>query len=273
MKEKNYDYELKIAKDAAIEAWQKIAHFYDVPIAVEIKADGSPVTLADKTASHLIIASLQKAFPLDSIISEEDAPIIKGQRTWYIDPIDGTKGFIKRNAKFGVHIGLCEQDRPVAGIVYWAVAGEMYSGATGRGAWRENARGILELKTARSSSNELIASVKGDTVPKDLAKLYGRLGIKEFVDCGGGGVGMMKIAENRANIRISDNHSGASTWDTCAPQAIIEAAGGVMQYLDGSPLLYHRQGKLGKRYMIATNADLANKTVEIFNREKYPIKI
>ena len=99
MTQNNYQKELRIAKGIALMTWQTIAHLYDERLDVDIKGDGSPVTIADKTANKLIIEGLRKFFPEDRIVSEEDKNIILGKRTWYIDPIDGTQGFIKRNGR------------------------------------------------------------------------------------------------------------------------------------------------------------------------------
>jgi|SRR3989338_354942 len=263
MEMKNYSRELRVAKNIALQTWQIIVPFYDRSVAVEIKKDGTPVTEADKRANEYITGSLQKEFPEDSIVSEEGQTVFAGNRTWYIDPIDGTKGFIKRNAHFAIHIGLCEDRIPVMGVVYWPSVGDMYSGIVGIGAYRENNRGILELKLDNIANRGLIASTNGDFPTKELEKPLEELGVKEYQNSGSEGLRLMKLVEGRTDIRISEHVNGASTWDLCAPQAIVQAAGGVVMNIDGSKIIYSSQGKLNKRYIAARNEHLANKAIKL----------
>lgn len=264
---KNYTTELRTAKDIAYETWQKVAHFYDQPINVETKADGSPVTVADKTANRHIIEQLQLAFPNDSIVSEEEATISGGERTWYVDPIDGTKGFIKRNGHFAVQIGLCDSGSPVIGVVYAAALGDMYSGIVGQGAWRDNQRGKLELIISDAKQEKLIASANGDYPEQELASLFEKANVSIFYNCGSEGLRLMKLAENRANLRIFENPNGPSSWDLCGPHAIFVAAGGTLNYIDGSRIIYTQQRKFGKRYAAASTSELMHKIVNAYNKK------
>lgn len=266
MEQNNFAKELILAKNAALQVWPQIAPFYDGIIESEKKADGSPVTAADKLSNRLISKAIRDIFPDDSIVSEEERAIVNGRRTWYIDPIDGTKGFIKRNGHFAIHIGFCEKDVPTLGVVYWPVTGDMYYGVVGQGAYRENSRGLIELKIKASGNEELIASSNGDHPPKGLEKLFSALKIRSCHNSGSEGLRLMKIAENREDIRITEKATGVSTWDVCAPQAIVEAAGGFARYLDGTPILYTGQAGLGKRYVMANSEELVERAVNIYKR-------
>jgi len=258
----DHSLELMFAKCIALQTWQLISNFYDLPLRAERKADGSPVTLADKAANQFIIENLRKAFPLDSIVSEEAESILNGERTWYIDPIDGTKGFIKRNGHFAIHIGFCERDSPTLGVVYCPIGGDLYYRVKGKGAWRKNSRGIVELKAEKSTRKELIASTNGDNPYNDLKPIFEELGVKIFHNCGSDGLRLMKLAENRADIRISE-YIGTNTWDLCAPQAIAEASGIELRYINGKKIVYNRQRMLEQRYMACADLSLLNKAKEI----------
>ncbi len=263
---KTYDKEVRVAKDLGLRAWNAIAPIYDQIVQFERKGDGSPVTQADKRSNQLIVRGLTEAFPLDSIVSEEEGVETRGDRAWYIDPIDGTKGFIKRNGHFAIHIGLCENQTPVCGVVYWPVAQEMYLGVVGDGAWRENSRGIFTLDASRNKRIEnLVASSNGDFPTKELESTFRALGVTEYQNTGSEGLRLLKIAEGIADIRMSEYEKGASTWDVCAPQAIVEAAGGTVRNLDGSKIIYHLQGRMSQRYVAAKNEELVRKAIEQYN--------
>lgn len=266
---KTYEQEIRVAKNLALEAWHAIAPLYDRIIDVERKGDGSPVTQADKRSNEIITRGLELAFPSDSIVSEEDSTIPKGNRAWYVDPIDGTKGFIKRNGHFAIHIGLCENKSPICGVVYWPVAQEMYTGIVGNGAWRENSRGIFTLDTSKNKRIEdLVASSNGDFPEKDLRSTFEGIGVKCYQNTGSEGLRLMKIAEGIADIRIGEYELGTNSWDLCAPHAIVEAAGGVVKNIDGSRIVYNLQGRLGQRYLAAKSESLALKAIEQYKQRQ-----
>ncbi len=257
-----YTKELITAKNIALQTWQLISSYYDKGLKIEKKEDGSPVTQADKLANRFIIDKITEIFPNDSIVSEEDFPIIKNNRTWYIDPIDGTKGFIKRNGHFAIHIGFCENDQPTLGIVYWPVVNDLYYGIISQGAWRENSRGIIELKNKKIIKDYLIATTNGDSPTEELKEIFKKLNVKEFHNSGSEGLRLMKIAENRSDIRISEK-IGTNTWDLCAPHAIFKAAGGEILFMDGNKISYNKQRMLNKRYIASYDKNLLMKSIEL----------
>lgn len=262
--------ELRKIKNIALQTWGLIAQFYDAGISPSMKEDGTPVTEADKLANKFILENLKKTFPDYNIVSEEDKNInLNGNRTFYVDPIDGTKGFFKRNGQFATHIGLCEGESPIMGVVYWPVTGDMYSGINGIGAWRENQRGILELKVKCSERKWLIASANGDYPVRELAPIFEKIGVDTYHNSGSEGLRLMKIAENSADVRINESKDGTNTWDLCAPQAVLEAAGGIVKYMDGKPILYQLQGRFGKRYFATNTDELADKIIKVYNKATY----
>ena len=252
---------MRIAKNLALETWKLIAPIYDGDLKIEIKEDGSPVTNGDKEANKFIVGRLRKAFPDDGIVSEEDETKIEGKRRWYVDPIDGTKGFLKRDGHFAMHIGLEEDGNPVLGVVYWPSAGDMYSGIPGIGAWRENSRGIQDLKV-KTKNEKLIAMLSSSNGPERLNGILDGIDVVEYRNNGSEGLRLMKLAEGRADIRVSERDAGPSTWDLCAPHAIFLAAGGTLKYLNGKEVKYFGQRKMEGRYVASGNPKLVDKIVK-----------
>jgi 3'(2'), 5'-bisphosphate nucleotidase len=236
-------------------------HYYGT-FEAQDKADGTPVTNADVESNQIIQEGLRTTFPLDGIVSEElaDVPNQSG-RVWYIDPIDGTKGFIGRSDQFAVHIGLAENNMPVMGIVYKPTTNEYYFGVKGQGAYRVHPNGNhVKLGVSQKSEIELI------TAKDFLLNRFGQAVInaleptKVFVS-GSEGLRVMRVAEGIANLHLPDGPYKTSTWDLCAPQIIAEEAGALVKYVDGSPIEYRGQRRLGKSFVMASNEGLYQQVV------------
>ena len=238
-----YEHELKTAIALAKVASKTIMHYYGQDMQTEIKSDNTPVTIADKAANKIIYEGLHKAFPLDGIISEEMASL-KGSRNWYIDPIDGTKEYVRRFDQFSIHIGFCEKDKPSLGIVHKPTTGETYWGMSGIGAYRINQDGsVTELKTRLLRPNPvpiISQSLDDEAYAK---KIFDYVNADNPIRHGGQGLRMIKVAENIADFNFSEGGK-ASTWDICAPHAIIAAAGGIVKYSNGNEIKYFGQRSL-----------------------------
>ncbi len=249
-----YKKELEKAVELAQSAGELIMKYHDGYFDVETKNDGTPVTIADKKSNELILKGLREAFPLDGVVSEE-LEKVEGKRTWYIDPIDGTKGFIRRNGDFAVHIGLVEDGKPVLGIVYKPLTKEFYYGVQGVGAFKVNGKNVQELKV-NNEMNGLRLMVSYNYDERDEAKeLVALLNPSEIIRSGSEGLRLMRLIENKADLRITERPDMCSTWDVCAPHAVIEAAGGIVSFLDGTPVVYKGQGKIGKQYVAARSKE------------------
>ncbi|MBI4152781.1 3'(2'),5'-bisphosphate nucleotidase CysQ [Candidatus Woesearchaeota archaeon] len=259
----NYDTERKIALRVAEEAAKEIRRFYFGDFTVANKADGTPVTNADIAANRIIVDGLRKAFPEDGIISEE-LDDIAGGRTWYIDPIDGTKQFISHSDQFATHIGLAEAGKPVFGLVYKPLTREAYA-SQNDGACRLYTLGGGERQTnlnLREPNDNLVIVTNTSFLRSGYgAKIIENLGrtFKEgcqIITSGSQGLRMMKVAEGVADASIINMPNGCSTWDLCAPQAIVEAAGGYVAYLDGSAITYSGQRGLSGDFIVARSEEL-----------------
>jgi 3'(2'), 5'-bisphosphate nucleotidase len=262
----NYQNELDTIVDLAREVSREILPLYYGNFQARLKADTSPVTQADVRANEMIVDRLQKQFPGDGIVSEELGDIAGG-RTWYVDPIDGTRSFVNHTDHFAIHIGLVDEEKLVLGLVYRPTSGEYYHAVSGKGAFRCSPDGIetkLEVNDKPTLWGGLVLTGNNQFITSDPGKsIYELLKPSRFVNVGGGGLRMAKIAENIADMHISLSGK-ASSWDICAPQIIVEEAGGIISYSDGRPVTYHRQHAMDGYIIVAKNQkswDLAAEAV------------
>jgi len=231
---------------------------------IEWKADNSPLTLADKAANKVICDSLLARWPSIPIISEENEAIPHATRAawshyWLVDPLDGTKEFIKRNGQFTVNIGLCCGAKPVAGVVFEPAAEvpRMYYGVVGQGAFRELEAGKPEpIHVQRFSEADsgltLVASASHSSPETEafVAK-YPDAKLRSL----GSSLKLLMVAEGDAHVypRLAPT----SEWDTCASHAVVEAAGGeVLQHAGGkectpgAPVEYNKPDLLNPFFVV-----------------------
>ncbi len=267
--QQNYRQELTIALDLAKQATIAILEIYYGNMETTFKEDNSPVTNADIKANEIIQSGLQKAFPLDGIVSEELQDITtNNNRVWYIDPIDGTRSFTEHSDQFAIHIGLTENTHPVFGLVYKPVSGEYYYGIKNHGAYRVSPTGIekkLEMDTLFNLKNLNMIIDKSSLLDERWRQIYTILNPKRLMVSGSEGLRIMKLAENIANLHITEDPSKCSTWDICAPQIIAQEAGAHISYLDYTPITYHQQRKINKQVIVAANQQLAEYVTKVIN--------
>ena len=208
---------------------------------VQVKAVDSPLTAADAAAHALISQRLKALTPDMPLLSEEDVAGFGGPdaagRYWLVDPLDGTKEFIKRNGEFTVNIALIEQGRPLLGVVYAPVLDTMYAAAQGVGAFKQTGEGVrTAIRVAEHEQGKVWKVVgsrshAGDSLPSVLQ----RLGEHELISMGSS-LKFCLVAEGRADVypRLGPT----SLWDTAAAQCVVEQAGGKVVQLSGEPLGY-----------------------------------
>jgi 3'(2'), 5'-bisphosphate nucleotidase len=207
---------------------------------VVTKADASPLTAADTAAHHAIVTRLRARTPEIPILSEESEGIPWSERSgwprfWLVDPLDGTKEFIKRNGEFTVNIALVEGGVPRLGVVHIPAQATTYVGVAGQGAYKRVGQGRAEpIATCRARAR-LRVSVSRSHPSADLDALLERLGECETVPLGSA-LKLCHVAEGAADFypRLGPT----SEWDIAAAQAVLEAAGGVVVRTDGAPLRY-----------------------------------
>jgi len=209
------------------------------------KADESPVTEADKRGELLILKALAEQFPDIPVISEEDAsefgtPDEIGPRFFLVDPLDGTKAFVRGDPNFTVNIGLIEHGRPVAGAVCAPPSGEVWY-TSGSGVLKRTGVGKAHAVAVRpwpeGAAIALIShTMKPETADK-LAEEYG-FHLREPMDSS---IKLCRIAEGSADIY--PRHGPTMEWDTAAGHAVLEAAGGRFTTPEGEPFVYGKADK------------------------------
>ena len=274
----NYKKELLTAIALARTATNAILDIYYGRMVTTFKEDKSPVTNADIRANKIILEGLQREFPLDGIISEELADITitdavitddAGIRKWYIDPIDGTRGFTERNDQFAIHIGLTEQEKSVLGLVFKPVSGECFYGILGQGAYCVSPKGVeTKLSVRREINNESLDIIidKNMLFEQKWNYFLRSLHVRRVMVNGSEGLRVMKVAEGIADFHITETENKCCTWDICAPQIIAEEAGAIVRYISGLPIIYTGQRKLGQQFIVAANQKLADYICDKINK-------
>ena len=221
---------------------------------VELKADRSPVTEADRAADGIICAALASLRPALPVLSEESALTAWEQRRrwdryWLVDPLDGTKEFVKKNGEFTVNIALVENRRAVLGVVLAPALSLEFSGALGEGAWRRDADGpLVPSRASPARTAQLRVMCSRSHAGPALSGFLERLGPHELIPMGSSLKACM-VADGRADIypRLGPTYE----WDTAAAQAILESAGGGMIDLAGQPLRYNTKDRITNPHFLA----------------------
>jgi 3'(2'), 5'-bisphosphate nucleotidase len=230
--------------DIARAAGDAIMAVYRSDFAVQTKADASPLTAADLAAQQVILAGLSRLDPLLPILSEEAKALPWSERQhwsryWLVDPLDGTREFVKRNGEFTVNIALIDQQQSVLGVVLAPVTGELYIAARGEGAWLQMlADGDWQqISTRPLQQPPLVAGSRSHGGPQRalLEQLVG--GDYELVPLGSS-LKFCLIARGAADVYLRLGLT--SEWDTAAAQCVLEEAGGALLDLAGRPFRYNR---------------------------------
>jgi len=263
--------ELETAAALARKAGEKILEFYALEIIAEEKFGvdnfSEPVTIADKTASRIIVEGLAAVFPDDGILSEEETDVIEirtsRNRVWMIDPIDGTWGFIKKDGDFGVQIGLTENGEAVLGVVFLPFHGDLYCAVKGDGAFLiESGKPPARLQVSgKTDFTEIhLASSRNHRSPK-MHRIIEDLRFKKEIQRGSVGLKVGLIARQTADLYI---HLSPRTkfWDTCAPQIILEEAGGKLTDLFGFPFRYDLNDVQNHNGILATNGAIHDEVLQ-----------
>jgi len=233
----SYERELEAARKAALEAGAAALRWWREGFETETKDDDSPVTPADREGERLIAAALEEAFPEDGLVGEEGVskPGASGRR-WLIDPIDGTRDFVRRNRFWCVQLALeAGRDEIVAGVVYFPALDEIYYAARGLGA-RRNGRPIRVSGVGEPSRAVLCLN--------DLGRIHREAFGPRFLEWAarfwavrnpGGAPGAMMVASGKAEVWFEP--CGAA-WDLAPVKIITEEAGGVFRNFDGGSSVY-----------------------------------
>lgn len=228
-------------------AGQEILKIYDSEFDVETKADDSPLTAADQAAHELITRSLNDLTPDIPVWSEESAAIPYSERAawsrfWLVDPLDGTKEFIKRNGEFTVNIALINGHEPVLGVVHVPVQNCEYCGYAGGGAFLSGeATNTRSISVSSQTSDPVRVVGSRSHLGTSLEKYLRNLGPHIMVPMGSS-LKLCLVAAGEADVypRLGPT----SEWDTAAAQAVVESAGGQVIDLQGRRLLYNTKSEV-----------------------------
>lgn len=270
------DQQLEAVIRIAEAAGAEILRVYNQEAAIDVslKDDNSPLTEADRRAHNLIVEQLLTVSPTLPILSEESDAIEAAtrrswQRYWLVDPLDGTKEFIKRNGEFTVNIALIDSGQAVLGVVHVPVSGITYSGRLGVGAWKREAGTTCEICTEdvgamdnadtdsvsrNSRPINVVASRshRGELLDRLIDTIESRLGAAQVVSMGSS-LKICLLAEGKADIypRLAPT----CEWDTAAAHAVLSAAGGEIYDTQFRPLRYNQKDELLNPHFLAI-ADL-----------------
>jgi len=236
----------KVAGDAIMEIYKK-------DFTVEYKEDDSPLTAADTKANEIICSALEKLYPNIPIMSEEnkqtDYEIRKcWEYYWCIDPIDGTKEFIKKNDEFTVNIALIHKDMPVLGVVYAPAIDEMYKAKKGEGAFKNGEK--LPLRINQNPEEKLHVVASKSHLSEETQEFIDNLETKEIEQVSkGSSLKLCMVATGEADIypRLAPTME----WDTAAADAIVREAG-KMTYSqkNNQPMVYNKENLLNPWFVV-----------------------
>ena len=228
-------------RELASAAGVEIMRFYRRDSGVTFKSDSSPLTEADSASHHFLVKELPKLIEGVPVISEESvdpaSPATAGlSRFWLVDPLDGTKEFVKGTNEFTVNIALVVSGRPVLGVVHAPALGLTYFAARDSGAWRESSGAAASpIATRRADVGRMTVVASKDHAGPMVAALLAHLpgaGLQSM----GSSLKFCLVAEGRADLYLRDLPT--MEWDTAAAQCVVETAGGSVCTLDGCPLAY-----------------------------------
>ncbi len=245
---------LEVAKRAALEAGEEILKIYKSgDFSIEAKSDNSPLTLADKSAHQVIISHLKETkIP---ILSEEGRDIPYAERSkweyfWMVDPLDGTKEFIKRNDEFTVNIALIHNNEPVLGVVHPPVLEDLYWALKGEGAFEEKEDETFTLQTSNCDLSEpnLKVVASRSHLNEETKTYISKLNNPQIVSRGSS-LKFLLVASGKADIY--PRFGPTMEWDTAAAHIIVSEAGGQVTLVDEfTPLSYNKPDLLNPYFIV-----------------------
>lgn len=246
------DYErlLDDLAEAAREAGEAITAVVARGFEIESKGDSSPVTDADRAAELVILAALARAAPGIPVIAEEEVAagrIPAHDDTYFlVDPLDGTKEFVRGGDDYTVNVALIEDNRPTLGVVFAPATGRMHGGLAGSGAWLDEGHGRGSIRTRARRDRMIAVASRSHLNQATVDYLQEAVGTCDYLAIGSS-LKFCIIAEGKADIY--PRASPTSEWDTAAGHAVLLAAGGLVDGPDGSPLSYGKPTFLNRAFV------------------------
>lgn len=244
----NLKYILEIMKEAAVKAGEEILVIYNSEheLDVRYKEGEMPLTIADQLANDIIVERLGMEFPECAILSEEsrdNKDRLKNDYCFIVDPLDGTKEFVKHNGQFTVNIALSYKHKSIIGVIYVPVTGELFFALEGKGAYYEKDHKTISIAVS-SRKREIRAVMSSSHGCEQMDRLIEKYNIKDCISIGSSLKGCL-IAKGEAEVYYRFNPT--MEWDTAAMQCIVEEAGAEFRQMDGSVMLYNRENSVNSK--------------------------
>lgn len=250
---------LALARDVAYKAGDAVLTHYGTDT-YELKDDLSPITLADQAAHNIIFNLLsQTHIP---ILSEEGDTVTLPypDRLWIVDPLDGTKGFLKKTDDFSIMIGLVEYGRPVLGVVYAPMHRRMYTALRGEGTTIETTEGVTKARVSDRMTPHLRGIVSVNHITPYMHTVCQSLKVTETIAIGSVGIKAGCIASDQADFYT--NRGNLGEWDVCAPEIILTEAGGIVTDTEGALLTYGTDNNRIERGVVFSNGACHERVIE-----------
>jgi 3'(2'), 5'-bisphosphate nucleotidase len=257
-----FQRELETAIELARRAGASILDHYHAGFITEHKIGvdnfSEVVTVADREASQIIVEGIERQFPSDGILSEEETDNIhlrlSRERVWIIDPIDGTAGFIDHDGDFVVQIGLACKGAPVLGVLYQPFYDVLSYAVKGGGSFIVRQGGEPErAQTSRLGElRSMTMAISRHHPSRRLSRIIKEFGVKRTVQRGSVGLKVSLLADQTCDLYISPGER-TKLWDTCAPQVVLEEAGGRFTDLFGYELRYDTADLQNRNGLLASN--------------------
>ena len=236
--------------EAAREAGEAILTIVRRGFDIEAKRDSSPVTEADRAAELVILAALARAAPGVPVIAEEEVAagrIPAHDDTYFlVDPLDGTKEFVRGGDDYTVNVGLIQGGLPKLGVVFAPATGRLHGGCAGQGAWLDEGTGRSPIEVRARGDRLTAVASKSHLNQATVDYLQAAVGECEFVSVGSS-LKFCILAEGKADIY--PRAAPTSEWDTAAGHAVLLAAGGLVDGIDGEPLRYGKKAFLNRAFV------------------------
>jgi 3'(2'), 5'-bisphosphate nucleotidase len=236
--------------EAAREAGDAILTIVRRGFDVETKGDKSPVTEADRAAELIILAALARTAPGVPVIAEEEVAAGRipkhGDTFFLVDPLDGTKEFVRGGDDYTVNIALIEHGSPALGVVFAPATGRLHAGLVGKGAWLDEGSGRIPIHTRERGEEVTAVASKSHLNQATLDYLEAAVGPCGHISVGSS-LKFCIVAEGKADIY--PRAAPTSEWDTAAGHAVLFAAGGLVDGPDGHPLRYGKQAFLNRAFV------------------------
>jgi 3'(2'), 5'-bisphosphate nucleotidase len=253
-----YEAELQAALDAAQQAGRKLTDLYEHFKAIP-NAPADISTEADRQSQEIILTLLRQRFPGDALCAEEETPALVGvprvgPRLWIVDPIDGTRGFARKNGEFSVMIGFVEKGQPLVGVVLEPAKDRLTYAVAGQGCWRRDGDGEATrchvTTTADLSAATLTQSHSRD--PNKPSREVVALHPARVIETYSAGIKLAQVARSEADIYLN-TYQNFHDWDIAAGHILVAEAGGTVTGLKGQTLRYGEEGAWQRYGLLGTN--------------------